>query len=145
MTSVEKFCQSLKLGKPDAKKLFQTIPLDAQKLFLQHSYNIISHAVPHTDDSYKTAILVFNLFQDNSLRKLSIYSQYNNATVEKYIRKGNEYIKGKKEPEETEGTENTEEKPEPKKQGKQGKVPKKVRVISARQTRKGKYEKEFQR
>lgn len=74
---IDSFCSLLRNNKvKDSKELFENIPIAVQRLFLSHCWKILSNKNKYSEDSYKTAFLLFKLFRGQNWKNKAIYKPY---------------------------------------------------------------------
>lgn len=86
---IHTFCALLRDNKvKDGRDAFLKLPLLAQCMFLQHSWEILSKKSKYSDDSYLTAFRLFKLFRSKDMKGSEIYNRYTKLkTVETYYKK----------------------------------------------------------
>lgn len=87
---IDSFCSLLRNNKvKDSKEQFENIPIAVQRLFLSHCWKILSNKNKYSEDSYKTAFLLFKLFRGQDWKNKAIYKPYLNKAESHYKKAAN--------------------------------------------------------
>lgn len=79
IASINRFCSLLRANKvKDSKEAFLSLHKTVQCIFLEAGWQILSHRTKYSEDSYKTAFLLFKLFRGKEMKELPIYNKMAN-------------------------------------------------------------------